>query len=92
MKDNLKIIKIFAVLLLFIIVFCFISVIETTYTRNVTVTQVSDTMITVRDEHDHNWTFYGDGYFVGQELTLVMNTNNTNSNIYDDLIEQVLTK
>ena len=49
-------------------------------------------MITVRDEHDHNWTFYGDGYFVGQELTLVMNTNNTNSNIYDDLIEQVLTK
>ena len=90
--NNRKIIKIFAILLLVIIVFCFISIAETTYKRDAVIVQVSDTITIAEDLNGNNWAFYDKGYYVGQEVTLIMNTNNTNSNIFDDLVENVLTK
>lgn len=90
--NNRKIVRIFAILLLIIIAFCFVSIVETTYERDAIITQVSNTIATARDLDGNNWTFYDKGFFVGQEVTLVMNTNNTNSNIFDDLVENVLTK
>ena len=90
--NNRKIVRIFATLLFIIIVFCFISIVETTYKRDAIITQVSDTITIAKDSDGNNWTFYDKGFFVGQEVTLIMNTNNTNSNIFDDLVEKVLTK
>lgn len=78
--------------LIFVLLFCFCSIVETTYTRDVTIIQVDDSLVIAKDLDDQVWRFYGHGYFIGQEVTLVMNTNHTNSNIKDDLIEQVLTK
>ena len=89
---NRKIIKIFAILLLVVIVFCFISIVETTYKRDAVIVQVSDTITIAEDVNGNDWAFYDKGYYVGQEVTLIMNTNNTNSNIFDDLVEDVLTK
>jgi hypothetical protein len=62
--------------------------IESTYTRDVIVTKVDCIEVTVQDKQGHHWSFYGDDYTVGQEITVVMNDQHTSS-IYDDTIINV---
>ena len=71
-----------------IVVVGLMGMIETTYTRDVVVTDVDCIEIIVEDKQGHCWSFIGDEYTVGQEITVVMNDNHT-SIITDDRIVDV---
>ena len=62
--------------------------IEAHYTREVVVVEVQDQEVTVEDRQGHRWSFFGDGYTVDQEITVVMYDNHT-SIITDDEIVRV---
>ena len=61
--------------------------IETTYTRDVVVTDVDCIEVTVEDRQGHRWTFLGDEYKVGQEIIVVMNDNHTSIITDDEIID-----
>ena len=71
-----------------IMVLSVVGMLESTYTRDVVVTDVDCIEVTVEDRQGHHWSFYGDDYTVGQEITVVMNDQHTSS-IYDDTIVDV---
>ena len=77
--------------LIIVLSVCFIGTIgmlESTYTREVTVVSVKDQEITVEDTQGYLWTFIGEGYEIDQEITVVMNDKHT-SIITDDEILRV---
>ena len=80
--------KIVLVVVVAIVVIGLMGMIESTYTRDVVVTKVDCIEVTVQDKQGHHWSFYGDDYTVGQEITVVMNDQHTSS-IYDDTIVDV---
>lgn len=73
----------------FLGVFCWAGNLETHYSRQAVVTSVKENEIVVLDNSDHVWAFEGDGYKVGDKVTLKMFTNYTDDNIYDDEIISV---
>ena len=81
-------IKKIALVVVAIVVVGLMGMIETTYTRDVVVTDVDCIEIIVEDKQGHCWSFIGDDYTVGQEITVVMNDNHT-SIITDDRIVDV---
>ena len=81
-------IKKIALVVVAIVVVGLMGMIESTYTRDVVVTKVDCIEVTVQDKQGHHWSFYGDDYTVGQEITVVMNDNHT-SIITDDKIIDV---
>ena len=81
-------IKRIILVLVIITIIGLMGMIESTYTRDVIVTDVDCIEVTVEDRQGHRWSFFGDNYTVGQEITVVMNTNNTDS-ITDDKIVDV---
>ena len=81
-------IKKIALVVVAIVVVGLMGMIETTYTRDVVVTDVDCIEVTVEDKQGHRWSFIGDEYKVGQEITVVMNDNHT-SIITDDRIVDV---
>lgn len=81
-------IKRIVIVLAIIMVIGLMGMIETTYTRDVVVTDVDCIEVTVEDRQGHRWSFIGDEYKVGQEITVVMNDNHT-SIITDDRIVDV---
>lgn len=62
---------------------------ETHYTREATVINVTNNVITVVDKCDYTWMFEGEGFCVNDEVKLVMNTMHTDSDISDDEIENI---
>ena len=62
---------------------------EAHYSREVKVVEVQDQEVTVEDRQGHCWSFFGDGYTVDQEITVVMYDNHT-SIITDDEIVRVM--
>jgi hypothetical protein len=62
--------------------------VEAHYNREVVVTDVDCIEVTVEDEQGHLWSFFGSDYRVGQQLTVVMYDNHTDS-ITDDEIVRV---
>ena len=81
-------IKKIALVVIAIVVVGLMGMIESTYTRDVVETKVDCIEVTVQDKQGHHWSFYGDDYTVGQEITVVMNDNHT-SIITDDRIVDV---
>jgi hypothetical protein len=81
-------VKKIVIVLVVITVIGLMGMIETTYTRDVVVTKVDCIEVTVQDKQGHHWSFYGDEYKVGQEITVVMDDNHT-SIITDDRIVDV---
>lgn len=69
--------------------FCWCSWYETHYTREAIVIDVTDNIVTVIDKHNNTLSFKGDGFNVDDEVKLTMNTMHTDSNIFDDEIEDV---
>ena len=61
---------------------------ESTYKRQATITSVSGDLIQAQDTTGHYWLYHGEGQ-VGDEVTLIMNDNNTTGNITDDYIMEV---
>ena len=62
--------------------------IETHYTREAKVTEVTGKNIIVEDTTDNVWSFEGSGFIVGDKVTLKMDNSCTDS-IYDDVIVKV---
>jgi len=76
-------------LLVFLLVVGRVGYWETHYCRNAQVTNVNNQLIEVTDSADLVWEFYGDGFRTGDKVRLYMFNNGTDSNIYDDEIEDV---
>ena len=83
--------KIISFISLFIVIvcFCFCSYAETHYTRKATVVNVNCGLVTVEDESGNLWDFEQDGFNVGDKVKLTMDTNHTDSNIFDDKIVNI---
>lgn len=77
------------ILLVTIALFCACSYVERHYYRDAKVTSVSGQLIEVEDKCGFTWEFYADGYRVGDEVRMLMDTHCTESNIYDDEIVNV---
>ena len=82
-------IKNITLIIIVVVMFCWCSWYETHYTREAIVIDVTDNIITVVDRCDYTWSFEGDGFKVDDEVKLMMNTMHTDSNIFDDEIEDV---
>jgi hypothetical protein len=81
-----------ACIIAFIIGFSWCASTESTYKIDGRIVGIENGIISVDDVRGENWEFYGNEFYVGQEVTLVMDDNHTTSNIYDDWIKKVLTK
>ena len=89
--DGLNI-KFIAGIAAFLFGLAFCSMIESTYTRNAIVTDISSKLVSCIDESGKPWQFWGNDFYIGESIKLVMDTNHTDSNIYDDTVKKVLTK
>lgn len=87
MRKVKKIVKNITLTMIVIVMFCWASWYETHYTREATVIDVTDNIITVADKCGYTWKFEGDGFDVDDGVKLTMNTMHTDSNIFDDEIE-----
>lgn len=63
--------------------------VKTSYTREATIINNEDNNCIAEDSTGNTWTFYKEGYEVGDKVKLYMTTNNTDSNIFDDEITKV---
>jgi hypothetical protein len=64
--------------------------IEQHYTRTVEVVRVEGQEITIEDDNNYQWKFFGEGFKEGQRIKVLMNTNTTNRNVLDDEIVRVI--
>ena len=72
-----------------IVMCCWGSYYQTHYERQAKVVSISNDIITVIDNVNYLWEFQGEGYHINDNVILHMHTNNTDNNIYDDIIERV---
>jgi hypothetical protein len=91
MKNTIKYILITIAIITTLMI---LTTIEHTYTRDVIVHKIDNNTqeITVIDTNYNVWKYYTQDttqYTVGQEITVVMNDNHTDSNIKDDKIVEV---
>ena len=63
--------------------------IEAHYTREATVIEVNDNIVTVVDNTNNFWSFEGTEFNVNDKVTITMDSMNTDLNIYDDEIIDV---
>ena len=89
-----NIIKYIPITIAIITMIMILTTIEHTYTRDVTVHKIDNNTqeIIVIDNNYNVWKYYAQDatqYTVGQEITVVMNDNYTDSNIKDDKIINV---
>ena len=89
MRRAREIAKNITLMMIVVVMFCWCSWYETHYTREATVIDVTDNIITVVDKYDHTWSFEGNGFNVDDEVKLTIDTMHTDSSIYDDEIENV---
>ena len=87
MREKRETAKNIILIMIIVVMFCWGSWYETHYTKEATVIDVTDNIITVVDKNDHTWSFEGDGFNVDDKVKLMMNTMHTDSNIFDDEIE-----
>lgn len=80
-------------ILLFIALFICISKIETSYTREAKVTYVKNNTVLFEDENGNIWEWEREAkereYKEGEKVILKMDTNNTETNVFDDIIKRV---
>jgi hypothetical protein len=74
-------------LITIILLLCVAGLFETYYTREGEVVKVEGTLVTVEDKTERWWSFYGDGYKVGEKVTLVMNSMHTDITTDDEVIK-----
>lgn len=67
---------------------CITGYIETHYTRKAKVTEVTGETIIVEDTTNNVWSFEGEGFMVGDKITLKMDNSCTDC-IYDDVVVKV---
>ena len=89
MRKRKETVKNITLMMIVVVMFCWCSWYETHYTREATVIDVTDNIVTVVDKCNNTWSFKGDGFNVDDEVKLTMDTMHTDSNIFDDKIEDV---
>ena len=89
MKNMNKFVTFIIALVAFCAVFAFSAYVETHYTRKCTVINVSNEVITLKDECGYLWEYEGIGYKAGDKVIAKMYTNHTDSNVFDDVIIDV---
>ena len=77
-----------AITIALIAMFGFASHMDTTYTREATITNIEDNgIITVVDVNGDEWKFYNYGFHEGDVVKMVMDTNHTTNNKDDAIVE-----
>ena len=78
------------IIFLFIGMLCICSFIETNYSRKGIVIDITNNLVSVKDEAGNIWNFKSADMDleINDEVKLMMNTNNTDNNIYDDIVKK----
>lgn len=76
-------------LVLIVLLLSLASIIETTYTRDAVVDKTEGLSVHFVDSTGHGW-WYDDCYAeIGDEVKLIMHTNNTDNYVEDDIIKDI---
>jgi hypothetical protein len=89
MDNTMKTLKAFATITLIIITLSFASIIETTYTRDAVVDKTEGLSVHFVDTTGRGWWYDGCYAEVGEEVKLIMHTNNTDNYVEDDIIKDI---
>ena len=89
MDNTMKTLKAFATITLIIITLSFVSIIETTYTRDAVVDKTEGLSVHFVDTTGRGWWYDGCYAEVGEEVKLIMHTNNTDNYVEDDMIKDI---
>lgn len=79
-----------AIVIVFATLIAMVSYVECHYTQDATITALeeNDEVVFV-DARGEEWSFFGKGYEVGQEVRVTFYTNHTDGYIYDDVVYMV---
>ena len=76
-----------AIATVFATLIAMVSYVECHYTQDATITALEeDDEVVFIDARGEEWSFFGDGYEVGQKVKVTFYTNNTDGYIYDDVV------
>lgn len=76
-----------AIAIVFAILVSMVGYVECHYTQDATITALEeDGEVVFIDARGEEWSFFGDGYEVGQEVKVTFYTNHTDRYIYDDVV------
>ena len=76
-----------AIVTVFVTLIAMVGYVECHYTQDATITALEeDDEVVFIDARGEEWSFFGDGYEVGQEVKVTFYTNNTDGYIYDDVV------
>ena len=76
-----------AIVIVFAILITMVSYVECHYTQDATITALEeDDEVVFVDARGEEWSFFGEGYEVGQEVKVIFYTNHTDGYIYDDVV------
>ena len=79
-----------AIVTVFATLVAMVGYVECHYTQDATITALDeDDEVVFVDARGEEWSFFGEGYEVGQEVKVTFYTNNTNGYIYDDVVYTV---
>ena len=76
-----------AIITVFATLVAIVGYVECHYTQDATITALeeNDEVVFV-DARGEEWSFFGEGYEVGQKVKVTFYTNNTDGYIYDDVV------
>ena len=90
MTKVINTLKAIAIVTVFTTLFAIASFVECHYTQDATITALEeDGKVVFVDARGEEWSFFGEGYEVGQEVRVTFYTNNTDGCIYDDVVYTV---
>ena len=82
--------KAIAIVTVFATLVAMVSFVECHYTQDATITALEeDDEVVFVDARGEEWSFFGEGYEVGQEVRVTFYTNHTDRYIYDDVVHIV---
>lgn len=79
--------RVIAIVVVFAILVAIVGYVECHYTQDATITALEeDGEVVLVDARGEEWSFFGDGYKVGQKVKVTFYTNHTDGYIYDDVV------
>ena len=78
--------KAIAIIAVFATLVAIVGYVECHYTQDATITALEeDDEVVFIDARGEEWSFFGEGYEIGQEVRVTFYTNHTDGYIYDDV-------
>lgn len=82
--------RVIAIMTVFVTLVAMVGYVECHYTQDATITALEeDGEVVFVDARGEEWSFFGEGYEVGQEIRVTFYTNYTDGYIYDDVVYTV---